>query len=75
ADIEMECSTTVAASEHERAQTSDFDSPQTAAESHFNGLKEGVESLAVRDLDSVVSDPPAPVVTIAVVEENVKQES
>ncbi|KAJ2811028.1 hypothetical protein H4S07_002321, partial [Coemansia furcata] len=70
ADVEMECPATVATSEHERAQTSSFDSPQTATESHFDGLKEGVESLAVRDLDLVVSDPPA-----TAVEENINQDS
>ncbi|KAJ1820864.1 hypothetical protein LPJ60_002967 [Coemansia sp. RSA 2675] len=75
ADVEMECATTVATSENERAQTSEFDSPQTATDSHFNGLKEGVESLAVRDLDSVVSDPPAAAVTVAVAEEDTKRDS
>ncbi|KAJ2330958.1 hypothetical protein GGI00_003474, partial [Coemansia sp. RSA 2681] len=70
ADVEMEFPPTVAPFEQVKPDSSGLDSPETATESPFNRLKEGVESLAVRDLDSAVSDPPA--AAIAVVEDNAK---
>ncbi|KAJ2007288.1 hypothetical protein GGI04_000593 [Coemansia thaxteri] len=52
------CSTAAAEADSQVHQQSELDSPQTAAESPFVGLKEGVESLAVQDTkDSVAGDP------------------
>ncbi|KAJ2746248.1 hypothetical protein GGI20_001528 [Coemansia sp. BCRC 34301] len=65
ADVAAECPVTVALSEQAKPSLNDFNSPETATESPFNRLKEGVESLAVRDLDSAIGDPPATAIAAA----------